>query len=575
MKMNSMNPYFMSRLAPVFLCIGLALATLINLHLSPQTVAYAEWAAALALVCGLLCVLAGREVAVRAGGVLGVLLLLALACMALAGQQGAAYLAYAAVFWLSVLLGLAAPLKAEHVEGVSLKDGVAAGLLLCALLQSLAGLAQLKGWSLGGLVMGKIYLQAFGNIGQANHYADLVFIGLGSLCFLHARKWLNVWWMLALAAWLALAAAASASRSVWLYTFVFVVLGLWALWRGDVAARRAGRALLVVAVCSVLAQMLVAYGHILDVFGVTSALDRAGDAGSNGQRLYNWHAAWLAIQSHPWLGQGPGSFYKASIDAMFVTPPASFPKFAEHAHNLPLNLAVEFGLPMAVLVTGALGWWFIRHLRRPATATSAWCMAVVGVIGAHSMVEYPLWYSYFLIPFGLCMGFADAEDERLRVIRIPCGLGVAVSVVALGGLVWVAHDWFAVREAYVRLAAEEPHPSMATREAARAELEKVARFSVFAQHAESLRLQSWHPDEAGAEEIAGRCDAHWQYKPGWFMMMRCGEAYALAGQAASLERLAVALCDGFPYHHVGLREWAKGFDAEGVAKLKISGRNCL
>ena len=60
---------------------------------------------------------------------------------------------------------------------------------------------------------------------------------------------------------------------------------MWSLWRGDAPARRAGRALLVVVACSVVAQLLVAYGNILDVFGVTSSLERAGDAGSNGLRL--------------------------------------------------------------------------------------------------------------------------------------------------------------------------------------------------------------------------------------------------------------------------------------------------
>jgi len=150
-----------------------------------------------------------------------------------------------------------------------------------------------------------------------------------------------------------------------------------------------------------------------------------------------------------------------------------------------------------------------------------------------------------------------------------------IYVAALFVLVWVAHDWFSVRSAYLRLAAEEPKTTLATREAARVELAKVSRFSVFALHAESLRLQSWHPDEDGAAQIAERCDAHWHYKPGWYMMMRCGEAYALSAREASLDRLAVAMCDGFAYHRERLRAWSHKFDAQAWPALKISARSCL
>ncbi|PLK48672.1 hypothetical protein C0V76_11480 [Uliginosibacterium sp. TH139] len=572
--MNSMGLDIFHRAFGAGVLLGLAAPTMICLHHNPQSVVYAECWVALSITLGF-CVFALSQVqglVVRLSMVLPAGGLLTLAFLAGSGPQAAGYAAYVALFLVCVLLSASA---CDEPDEWGLVEWLATGLLACAALQSVAGLVQLANWPSAGLVMQKMYLQAFGNIGQANHYANLVFLGLGSLSFLHARRLLNGWWMIGLAAWLSLAAAASASRSVWLYTFVFAFLGAWAQWRGGDEARRAGRALLVVVLCSVVAQLLVAYGNILDVFGVTSSLERAGDAGSNGQRLYNWQAAWLAIQEHPWLGQGPGSFYKASIDSMFLTPPEKFPKFAEHAHNLPLNLAVEFGVPIALLVTGAIAWWFIRHLRRAPTPTSVWCLAVVGVIGAHSMVEYPLWYTYFLIPFGLCMGIADAEDESLRVVRIPRWVGAAISVVGLGVLTWIAHDWFAVREAYVRLGSEEPNTSMATREAARAELDRVSRFSVFALHAESLRLQSWHPDEPGAAQIAERCDAHWHYKPGWYMMMRCGEAYALTQNTASLDRLAVALCDGFSYHRPALREWAQGFDAQDLPGLKLAGRSCL
>jgi len=424
--------------------------------------------------------------------------------------------------------------------------------------------------------MQKIYQQAFGNIGQANHYTDLVFLGLASLCYLRPVRAYPLAVFVGLAAWLCLAAAASASRGAWLYTGAFFVLGVWGVWRAeDERVRSCAKGFLVVAGLSVIAQLLVSYGDLLSAFGVTSSIARASDAGSNGQRLYDWQAAWLAIQAKPWWGEGAGTFYKLSIDAMAKTGPTPFSKFAEHAHNLPLQLAAEFGVPVAVLVVGGMMYWYCKHLFRAPSVLSLWVLACVAVTGLHSMVEYPLWYTYFLIPMGLCIGSLDGQDRSLPVLRLPRWFGQVVGVLGLCVMGWIMADWIAVRSAYVTLNEVEPEVTAQASADATKSLEWVNRFSVFAAIAEGLRLQAWRPESGGAEEVAMRCERTWPYKPGWYMMMRCGEAYAISGYRAALDRLAMAACEGFPKHHQPLQDWANRFDAKGLASVKIAGRACM
>lgn len=572
----------MSLLYGAVLALGLATATLIPTHAQPNTVFASEWWVVWLLMLAVLAVslAPGGVVRVCLGTPLwiGLLLSLTSAAWALAGG-GLGYALYGALLIAAWVAG-----------GIVLRDEaqgwLAWGLLTCAQLQSVAGVLQLADVNLDGMILRKMYLQAFGNVGQANHYADLIYLGMASLAWLWAGgrgrslpagrvNWPDAAFAL-LGAIMAVSAAFSASRAVWLYIVGFALLGGVGLKRGDVLGRRCGLALLVLAAISVLVQLAVAYSGILSHLGVVSSIERAGDVGSNGQRLYNWQAAWLAIQAHPWIGEGPGTFYKVSIDAMFRTPPAAFPKFAEHAHNLPLNLAAELGVPVAVALMLGLAWWFLRHLVAAGlSATRLWALAVVAVVGLHSMVEYPLWYAYFLVPFGLCMGVADAEDAGLPAVRLPRGVAVAMCVAGLAVLAWVMHDWLAVRYAYQMLNDEEPAVAPETREMALRRLEEVSRLSVFAQIAEGLRLQSWRPEDGDASMIAERCDRTWQYKPGWYLMMRCGEAYAIAGRESSLDRLARAGCDGFPRHREPLAAWARGFDAQGLAAVKVTGRACL
>lgn len=567
-------------LGQISIAAGLALATLITRHVHPQTVFFAEWWSAAAAIAGLLLYVVGGDDPfhrVRTSSVPFLVGVMLLVCLAWQWEMpGSGYVLYAGFFLLSYVTG------GLSVAGCGVSI-LCSGMVICALLQSLAGLVQLLGVTLDGWVMQKMFLQAFGNIGQANHYADLIFIGLGAhvfLCAKHVRdKRILLWPALALAFWLTLAAAASASRSTLLYTFAFFVLGGLAFWRGkeDAQVRYAGKTLLLVGVFSVISQLLVTYGHILSAFDVTTALDRADDAGSNGQRLYNWGAALQTIKAHPLMGQGPATFYKASIDAMFTTPPASFPKFAENAHNLILNMAAELGLPLTILVLGGIGVWYVRKLFISRLSLNGLlALSCIATVGLHSMVEYPLWYSYFILPVGLCFGIADQDDHAGGKAWILPAWGPTVFVV-LGGfcLVWTMHDWFAVRAAYSTLAAGEPETTMAQRAAARDELATISRYSVFASQAQGLRIQSWHPDEGFPDRIAQQCDAFWQYKPAWYMMMRCAEAYAETDQSQSLERISVALCEGFLGYQQELKNWAQAYDGKHLGGLTIMGRACL
>jgi len=65
---------------------------------------------------------------------------------------------------------------------------------------------------------------------------------------------------------------------------------------------------------------------------------------------------------------------------------------------LPLHVAVELGLPVALLAGGGLLWALrrMRPWREPVPERQlAW--AVLAMIGLHSLLEYPLWYGPFQI----------------------------------------------------------------------------------------------------------------------------------------------------------------------------------
>jgi O-antigen ligase len=158
-----------------------------------------------------------------------------------------------------------------------------------------------------------------------------------------------------------------------------------------------------------------------------NAIERFGE-GSIGQRLSMWSDAWRIALAHPWLGVGVGEYGGAQY-LMAQPHPSLLP--TNNPHNIVLHVAAEFGLPAAVLFVAVLAIWFrrgVQALRTDAEAGTA--VALVTVILAHSMLEYPLWAFFYAIPVALLVGLAEpalagrGRGLRARVILAPIGIAV-------------------------------------------------------------------------------------------------------------------------------------------------------
>jgi hypothetical protein len=77
-------------------------------------------------------------------------------------------------------------------------------------------------------------------------------------------------------------------------------------------------------------------------------------------------------------------------------------------------MAAETGMAGLFALSISVGAW-LRGLKRIAmTRAHWWAYSVLGVLGIHSLLEYPLWYSYFLGIAALLLGALDETRYRLR-----------------------------------------------------------------------------------------------------------------------------------------------------------------
>ncbi|MEO5660354.1 MAG: Wzy polymerase domain-containing protein [Polaromonas sp.] len=286
---------------------------------------------------------------------------------------------------------------------------IAAGWLAAAAISAVIGLVQYFGLapSFSPWISQPQAGEAFANLRQRNQFATLTSIGLVALIGLlalreqPAQQQRMPGWAYLFALLLALGNAASSSRTGLLQWLLIALLTAW--W----ALPGRWRLMLLVA------QTLLAYG--LAVFALPWLLELATGARSGGlfgrlvetagcgSRKILWANVLTLIADKPWRGWGWGELDYAHF--MTLYPGARFCEILDNAHNLPLHLAVELGVPAALAICAALSWlvWRAQPWRETDPLRQlAW--GVLAVILLHSLLEYPLWYGPFQIAAGLSVG---------------------------------------------------------------------------------------------------------------------------------------------------------------------------
>lgn len=306
-----------------------------------------------------------------------------------------------------------------------------------AAISALVGLMQLWGVQtpFAPLVLPQIHDRIYANTGQPNHLASHVCIGLISLGYLWAVRRLSAVPAVLLAFVLLAALTVCGSRAVWIYLPALALLaGVTHLLKPDRSSRR----LLMFAI-AVMAGLIVVqwlYGHVAASGTITADTVaqrlRSGGVGSP-VRLRFWYEAWLMFLQAPVLGVGFRQFaWNSYLFAVSVPGTVLDHGVIDHAHNLVFQVGAEFGLAGLLLLVTGLAWW-LRAVRCARwTPELWWTLSILAVLALHSMLEYPLWYAYFLGIAAVSMG--SAESAAMPTGNRSGGRLVLAMVVVLGVL---------------------------------------------------------------------------------------------------------------------------------------------
>lgn len=425
---------------------GLAcLPFVISKHTLPITTFYVEWVAGLTGLIVLLALFARPAQPLEIPRIIWFPLGLAALVLlqALLGQVNyPSQAVLAALYLLWAMLLLLASRRLTQVLGLEhVVDSLAWALLAGGLFNAFVAALQFSGAANGlPFIVHPPRAVIYGNLAQANHFADYQALALASAMYLHVNGRLRPPIALPVGLLLLAGLAMSGSRSAWLYLLSCAALAFWLFrQRKEPDSRR----LLLISLAALPAFFMIQQG--LDALGLMTANRRLAGFGDFIIRLSLWRDAWTTFLNAPWFGVGYQQYgwHHFLLILGGGSPFTSLAGFedvvAEHSHNIVLQLLAEFGIAAVPLLAWA-AWRLIVGVRAIDTIHRWWLMALLGVLAIHSLLEYPLWYANFLGVAAVLFALADNRPYRF-VIPLASLRRLSAAFLLIGGSI-LAATWF-------------------------------------------------------------------------------------------------------------------------------------
>lgn len=279
-----------------------------------------------------------------------------------------------------------------------------------------------------------------GNLGQPNHLATLLVMGMASAAYLHARVRWSVTTTVCIMLLLGAGLAATESRTGLLSLLVLLA---WWLWKQPLVALHASR-WGAVGLTAVLLAMFAAWPtlfntvHMMGDGAIENRLSSMSDS-----RFQIWPQLGGAALQKPWWGWGinqTAQAHNAVAHRYGASAPFTF------SHNLVLDIALWVGLPLTALFVMVAAVWVWRRARATHDIIPWYGLAIALPVAVHSMLEYPYAYAYFLAPVMLGLGSAEGALAGGLWMRLRWKSATAILLITTGLMAWSAVEYLKAEE---------------------------------------------------------------------------------------------------------------------------------
>lgn len=266
----------------------------------------------------------------------------------------------------------------------------------------------------------------FANLNQANHLAAYLALGLGGLYYFRLKEQVggNIFWACLLMIVLGLALSGQRCALIFSITpFAVSLLGWKQLGQHRMRFVLESFSALIVFICIVLLlqPLMLGMGKLYTISSVPLYANR----------WLFWQHSLQMFWQHPFLGVGFSQFW-----SVYVQQTGTFGGVdtAGHPHNLFAALLAETGAVGFLAAIVPLIFWLRRVQLVPENPVQwlGWVQLIV--IGSYSMIEFPLWYSYWLIIAAFWLG---AMDQGVWILKLKRPRLLAYAIFLAGSIILI------------------------------------------------------------------------------------------------------------------------------------------
>ena len=343
-------------------------------------------------------------------------------------------------FWLSMVIGY--NLSVEKLDRESIFTGFSIVLLLCGTLTGIIAICQ---WlTLDAYIPGMVNMQnavrPYANFAQPNNMATFLVISLLSCLYLYEKQKLKIWITCLCSLIMLLALALSQSRTSWVACCCILIYGAYQQYKGFIrlkwyyALAWFGLFIGFILILPAVTQLI---GQITDA-NIAQTKDVIARATGDMSRLAIWEQMLHAIADRPWLGYG---WNQTSVAYTLVSDHFQGPVWIRSAHNFILDFMLWNGLLIGLPFLAYFGYWGYQLNKHVNSVESVIGILMIGAVLIHSMLEFPQYYAYFLLPVGFIIGLVQSQQANIKTITLSPNYMRVSYAISLILLILIVRDY--------------------------------------------------------------------------------------------------------------------------------------
>lgn len=319
--------------------------------------------------------------------------------------------------------------------------GLMHGLWIAAVISGAIGLAQwfdVQGPLAMYVVQSDLGDRAMGNLGQANQLATLLLMGIVAFSLVYERDVIGRMGFSFGIGFLTFVLVLSQSRAGMVSV---VVLALFMSWKiRTVKSKISYKALSFWVLGFFAGTFLLPY---LSKALLLAPVRSFTSVGPVSERWQMWQQVAYAVFQSPWVGYGWNQTPTAHAAGAIAFPGSVT---YTNAHNFVMDMLAWNGLPLGLVMTGAIAYWFVTRMLTTKSTNSVYAMACLLPLAVHSMLEYPFAYAYFLIAAGYMVGVVEAGYPQVKTIKFNRRLAWGFLAIWLPVTSYLTYEYVLIEE---------------------------------------------------------------------------------------------------------------------------------